>query len=85
MRATETSQDPSSPITLMYWSQVCCYPATLKTCALRLVLCYVVVAGSAVPSTLHEFASLSHATLCIIQHFQGINIATLPQATLHEH
>ena len=29
----------SSPIALMYWSQVCRYPATLKTCALRLVMC----------------------------------------------
>ena len=29
------------PHALMYRSQVCCYPATLKTCALRLVLCAV--------------------------------------------
>ena len=38
------------PIALMYRSQVCRYLATLKTCALRLV-CYVMVAGSAAPST----------------------------------
>ena len=38
-RATETGRDPSCPIALMYRSQVCHYPATLKTCALRLVLC----------------------------------------------
>ena len=38
-QATETGRDPSSPITLMYRSQVCHYPATLKTCASRLVLC----------------------------------------------
>ena len=30
MRATETGQDPLSPIALMYRSQVCRYPATLK-------------------------------------------------------
>ena len=56
----ETGRDPSSPIVLMYRSQVCRYTATLKTCTSRLVLCaiYVMVAGSAVPSTLHEFASL---------------------------
>ena len=54
----ETGRDPSSPIAVMYWSQMCCYPATLKTCASRLVLCYVKVAGSAVPSTLHEYKSL---------------------------
>ena len=38
-RATETGRDPSSSIALMYQSQVCRYPATLKTCASRLVLC----------------------------------------------
>ena len=38
-RAMETSRDPSSPIALMYRLHVCRYPATLKTCALRLVLC----------------------------------------------
>ena len=35
----ETGRDPSSPIALMYWSQVCRYPATLQTCTSRLVLC----------------------------------------------
>ena len=39
MRATETGRDPLSPIALMYWLEVCRYPATPKTCALRLVLC----------------------------------------------
>ena len=38
-RATETGRDPSSPIALMYRSQVRRYTATLKTCASRLVLC----------------------------------------------
>ena len=38
-RATETGRDPSSLIALKYRSQVCRYPVTLKTCALRLVLC----------------------------------------------
>ena len=38
-RATETGRDPLSPIAPMYRSQVCRYPATLKTCASRLVLC----------------------------------------------
>ena len=38
-RATETGRDPSSSIAPMYRSQVCRYPAMLKTCASRLVLC----------------------------------------------
>ena len=37
-QATETGRDPSSPIAPMYRSQVCRYPATLKTCASRLVM-----------------------------------------------
>ena len=39
MRATKTGRDRSFPIALMYQSQVCRYPATLKICASRLVPC----------------------------------------------
>ena len=59
MQATEIGQDPSSPIALMYRSQVCRYAATTYNLRLEAgTVCGVMVAGSAAPSMLHESASL---------------------------
>ena len=69
---------------LMYRSQVCRYPATLKTCALEAgTVCYVMVAGSAVPSTLHEFVSLRWKAASISVCAMSIYLHQLTNNSMH--